>query len=137
MPDDRIPPRLSARLVKATEWADALDLAVLKVDFTKVPADVQALLVDQTEPNSSLNSPVMIIGNNDFRQTTGKVISSSQNQLTLDFQLEDGNSGSPVLNSKNQVIGVIYRRDSKNGKSLAIPIDSVIQKLREWKIPLP
>ena len=100
VPDDQIPPRLPARLEKATEWADALDLAVLKVDLTNVPADVQALLVDQTEPNSLLNSPVMVIGNNDFRQATGKVTKSSQNQLTLDFQLEYGHSGSPVLKSR-------------------------------------
>jgi len=136
IPDNLIPSRLNAGIVNKTQKNEALDLAVLEVEFSDVPSDVQSLSMDSGGIGN--NTPVSIVGNIDFRWLSGVLKEVSPYELMLEPLLEGGNSGSPVLNSQNQVMGLVYASDpdrETGQNSYAYPIELVINKIRQWGIP--
>ncbi|MFN9675768.1 MAG: serine protease, partial [Microcystis sp.] len=97
------------------------------------------------------NQPVLSIGNpfnqTDWTVSNGTVNDNNQKSLSLSMFVVSGQSGSPVLNDKNQVVGVISQASLfcdnpstpkplenavRLGCGFAIPIDRVRERLREW-----
>ncbi|HDD0010442.1 TPA: serine protease [Staphylococcus aureus] len=70
------------------------------------------------------NEPISVIGypnpnGNKLQmyESTGKVLSVNGNIVTSDAVVQPGSSGSPILNSKREAIGVMYASDKPTGES--------------------
>ncbi|HBC4194051.1 serine protease SplF, partial [Staphylococcus aureus] len=50
-------------------------------------------------------------------ESTGKVLSVNGNIVSSDAIIQPGSSGSPILNSKHEAIGVIYAGNKPSGES--------------------
>ncbi|GCA26646.1 serine protease SplE_1 [Staphylococcus aureus] len=64
-------------------------------------------------------------------QSTGTILSIVGNKLTSDVFSEGGNSGSPVFNNKNEVVGVLYSGDQighSKKESYSVYLTSEIKK---------
>ena len=138
--------RKLAKILHATESTAKLDLAVLTV--TDIPEDIQPLPI---APNTTAkNTFIRILGNpitgDDWTVTRGIVSHKSAHFLQLSSKLAPGNSGGPVLDDRNQVVGVVVAKgfgcsqvewggiDWELDCGLAIPIDLVKAKLESWEI---
>lgn len=153
------PSQYRATVEKFTNFNDLkLDLAVLRV--TGVTSDIQAF--DYRLGIDPRSVRVRIIGHpitvkQPWSVVSGEVINfnSQTEDMDIDANLADGNSGSPVLNEQQQVIGMIVQTGTKNdvdpdpnkptpklsedssatrGVGTAYRIDKVIEQLRTWKI---
>ena len=125
-----------------------LDLAVIKVDPSKIPASaVAANLFCGQEPVPGL--PVIAFGhpwNLDYTATRG-IISGTKSlseveQLQTDAALNPGNSGGPLIDEKTgDVVGVNASGMSKSdGLNFAVPIKlvcTILDLLKEGKNPSP
>lgn len=138
VPDTLIPDRLKARIVNKTLHDEYPDLAVLEVEFSDVPSDVQPFTM--TSGNIRNNTTVSVVGNSDFSWRNGVIKEVSSGEIILEPVLTSGNSGSPVLNSQNQVTGLIYTTDpneTTGEHSYAHSIDLITSTLKQWGIPKP
>ena len=146
--------RQPARVLHKTAADDRLDLAVLEV--TGVPKDIQPLEVSSEPPPPGL--AILTIGHpfnsNPWTVTRGEVYKDSfglnlpklpNAKLQLTITTASGNSGSPVLDPLNRVVGVdasspkltILKREGANFTATsgsAEPINLVMQRLRDWGI---
>lgn len=146
--------RQPARVLHKTAADDRLDLAVLEV--TGVPKDIQPLQVSLEAPPPGL--AILTIGHpfnsNPWTVTRGEVYKDSfglnlpklpNAKLQLTITTASGNSGSPVLDPLNRVVGVdasspkstILKREGANFTATsgsAEPINLVMQRLRDWGI---
>ncbi|MEG4214454.1 tetratricopeptide repeat protein [Microcoleus sp. Pol14C6] len=139
--------RKPAKSVKITAASDNLDLALLEV--TDIPKDIQPLPSSST--SVALNAPIRIIGypytTEDSTVATGEVITKTDRELEMSAIIARGNSGSPVLDQQNRVVGVVWKGSytisrtqnqelviSGTGTAAALPIQSVTQQLKDWGI---
>ncbi|MEG5035625.1 tetratricopeptide repeat protein [Microcoleus sp. AT3-D2] len=140
--------RKPAKIAKITAASDKLDLALLEV--TDIPKDIQPLARSSTPV--ALNAPIRIIGypyTTDYSTVaTGEVINQTDEELRMSAISAPGNSGSPVLDQQNRVVGVVWgssstiqiqnqqleRSGSSSGSALAFPIQSVTRQLKDWGI---
>lgn len=153
-PDNEYRTRYPARITNITEPNDDLDLAVLEV--TDIPDDINPLQMYSTRVGRT--TPVRVIGHpsygGDWSQVAGEISNINRNKPTIliDANLSQGNSGGPVIDYQNRVIGVMVRIETINqsvqaaagttqsqpqttgGFGLAYRIDVVIEKLRQWGI---
>jgi hypothetical protein len=134
VPENFIPDRLSAKIIKRTLSNEDPDLALLEVKLPNpnFPRDVKSL--SMAEGVTSKNIPILIVGNS-FQWQEGKLTDINPNGLILEPLLKPGISGSPVLNLQNAVMGVVYLTDGdpNTGKfSYANSINLVTQKVKEW-----
>jgi superkiller protein 3 len=148
-PTGQIRKRSKAKILHATDPNDWLDLAVLEVK--NPPPDLKPLALAPLP--IAANQPVMSIGNpfnqKDWTVSKGSVNNNNEKSLSLSMFVVSGQSGSPVLNDKNQVVGVISQASLfcansstpkplenavKLGCGLAIPIDRVRERLIEWGV---
>jgi superkiller protein 3 len=148
-PNGQIRKRSKAKILHTTEPDDWLDLAVLEVK--NPPADIRALPL-ATLPIAP-NQPVISIGNpfnqKDWTVSKGTVNNNTEKSLNLSMFVVSGQSGSPVLNDKNQVVGMISQSSLfcansstpkplenavKLGCGLAMPVERIRERLREWQV---
>src|SRR5919202_6076041 len=130
--------RQPAQLAKITPADNQLDLALLEV--TDIPKDIQPLPLSPTAV--SLHAPIRTIGHpnttGDWTVATGEVSYKHNNELQLSAISAPGNSGAPVLNQQNQVVGIVWgrysQRGDKSGSTLAFPMQSVKEQLLRWGI---
>lgn len=146
-PKGKIPKRSKAKILHTTPPNDWLDLAVLEVK--NPPPDLKPLALAPLP--IAANQSVISIGNpfnqKDWTVSKGTVNDNEEKSLSLSMFVVSGQSGSPVLNDKNQVVGVISQASLfcanpstpkplenavKLGCGFAIPIDRVRERLREW-----
>ncbi|OCR01358.1 hypothetical protein BCD67_23170 [Oscillatoriales cyanobacterium USR001] len=135
--------RLPAKIVKITDSSNKLDLALLEVN--DIPRDIQPLARSST--SAALKTPIRIIGHpyttDDWTVVTGEVINKTDQQLGLSAIAVLGNSGSPVLDLQNHVVGIVWsmqptqaqnQQPGISGYTLAFPIQSVTKQLKSWGI---
>ncbi|MEM8721441.1 MAG: serine protease [Cyanobacteria bacterium P01_G01_bin.39] len=152
-------PRYPATIINSTEKNDSLDLAVLKV--TGIPYDIKALTMGSGRVARNANT--LIIGHphtiiDPWSVSSGGVINFNPNNpiMSIDANVAQGNSGGPVIDSNNQVIGMMVslrtngdiaidpnqatlnninaNQPATGGVGLAYRIDVVVNQLREWGI---
>jgi V8-like Glu-specific endopeptidase len=135
--------RLPAKIAKITADSNKLDLALLEV--TDIPRDIKPLA--RASVSVALKSPIRIIGHpyttGDWTVTSGEVINKTDQKLGLSAIAASGNSGSPVLDQKNHVVGVVWGGTNfqtqnqqlvRSSSALAFPIQSVTKQLKNWGI---
>lgn len=136
--------RLPAKISQITEPSNKLDLALLEV--TDIPRDIKPLA--RSSASVALKAPIRIIGypNNadNWTVATGEVIKKTDQQLELSAIVAAGNSGSPVLDRQNRVVGIVWgthyinqtqkQNQDKSGLALAFPLQSVTKQLKDWGI---
>ncbi len=139
--------RQPAIMVQTTSHSDWLDLALLKVP--QLPQDLQPLTI--SEQPVEANIPIRVLGHpndgEDWTVSTGKLGQTTDRGMELTADLSLGNSGSPVLNEQNQVVGVavavtMFCREKTGLEAvginwdfncgLALPIKSVVKQLKTW-----
>ncbi|OBQ02893.1 MAG: hypothetical protein AN482_20390 [Anabaena sp. LE011-02] len=138
-PTGKVRMRRNAKLFKMTP-TDELDLAVLEIT-DKLPEDIQPLSMSTTI-NPAM--PIQIIGHDAKRGEdkswsvqSGKIIIVQNQQLQISATaLKPGYSGSPVIDSENRLIGVVYAKKTGKTQNFAYPISIVKKQLSIWKITL-
>ena len=138
-PANRVRMRRNAKLLKMTSTENKLDLAVLEVSG-KLPEDIQPLSMSTTiDPIM----PIQIIGHDAQRGEdkswsvkSGKIIVKNQELEISETELRPGYSGSPVIDSKNRLIAIVYARKPGETRNFAYPISQVKKQLSIWKITL-
>ncbi|MFN7413430.1 MAG: tetratricopeptide repeat protein [Dolichospermum sp.] len=137
-PTGKVRMRRNAKLLKMTP-TDELDLAVLEIT-DKLPADIQPLSMSTTI-NPAM--PIQIIGHDAQRGEdkswsvqSGKINYQNQQLQISATALKPGYSGSPVIDSKNRLIGIVYARKTGETQNFAYPISVVKKQLSIWKITL-
>ena len=138
-PIGKVRMRRNAKLFKTTSSEDELDLAVLEIT-DKLPADIQPLSMSTTI-NPAMS--IQIIGHDAKRREdkswsvkSGKISYQKQQLKISEAKLAHGYSGSPVIDSKNRIIGIVYARKKDKPISFAYPISEVKKQLSIWKITL-
>jgi superkiller protein 3 len=127
--------RITVLTSKIILIANNLDLALIELEASQLPADIQALAI--SDPSD--NQPITTIGHpdkNPWQKDQGKVIDVDNEKLRLKISLAVGSSGSPVMTENYGVIGIIYKIDQE-GTGYAIPINQIRQQLATWKVQLP
>ena len=138
-PANRVRMRRNAKLLKMTSTENKLDLAVLEISG-KLPEDIQPLSMSTTiDPIM----PIQIIGHDAKRGEdkswsvkSGKIIVKNQELEISETELRPGYSGSPVIDSKNRLIAIVYARKPGETRNFAYPISQVKKQLSIWKITL-
>ncbi|MFN7202215.1 MAG: tetratricopeptide repeat protein [Aphanizomenon sp.] len=138
-PENRVRMRRNAKLLKMTSTENKLDLAVLEVSG-KLPEDIQPLSMSTTiDPIM----PIQIIGHDAQRGEdkswsvkSGKIIVKNQELEISETELRPGYSGSPVIDSENRFIAIVYARKPGETRNFAYPISQVKKQLSIWKITL-
>ena len=153
-------PRYSAKILHATPEGTEPDLAVLQIVDKRLPKDIQPLTCNTERLRA--NQRIYAIGHpynkeNAWDSASGEVTSFSRQEPLLPIVaiVATGNSGGPVINEQNQVVGlfVAIRNKSTFAASttenlttvagispatgnigLAYRIDTVLIQLRAWKV---
>lgn len=108
-----------------------LDLAFLDIEGEKLPA------LSLSESDSwGVSDQIYVIGNPLLHSQIvidGEILEGSDKKrgLLLSAPIYKGNSGSPVINTDGNVIGVVYALSTKDQTGLAIPIEIVLQHVPE------
>ncbi|MDZ8104655.1 MAG: tetratricopeptide repeat protein [Nostoc sp. DedQUE12a] len=137
-PPNRVRMRRDAKLLKVTS-SEEVDLAVLEVTGN-LPEDIQPLLISASAISARM--PIQIIGHSAQRgedkswsMRWGQISSSSDRQLEISQALlTPGYSGSPVLDSQNQLLGIVFARKKGEGRNFAYPMSEILKQLLNWNI---
>lgn len=116
------------------EYNEENDLALLKIDG----ADLSYLPL--SDEKVTINEKIFVIGNPLLHTqiaTDGYIIDhvAPYDVLKISAPIYPGNSGSPVINEKGEVVGVVYAKTIPSFKNneetvgLAVPIDLVYQSI--------
>ncbi|MGI2902119.1 tetratricopeptide repeat protein [Tolypothrix sp. VBCCA 56010] len=155
-PPGKFKPRYAAKIVNITDTNNPLDLALLEV--TGIPDDIKTLPI--ASGRVPLTTQVRVIGHPsngaDWTVVSGQVSNflSQDRKLQIQATLAQGNSGGPVIDSQNQVVGLMVQisdpsqnfkeQASTNqppisatgGFGFAYSMDIVVEQLRSWGISL-
>ncbi|NJO94181.1 MAG: tetratricopeptide repeat protein [Hydrococcus sp. RM1_1_31] len=139
-PSEQFRKRKPAKLLQANPIENWRDLAVLEVN--DLPNDIKPLSLSPT--SGQLNTPVRVIGHpfagDDWTVAEGEIRQKNQQEMMLSVALAPGQSGGPVLDKQNRVIGVVAKfrlfcpQSIDLGCGLALPIELVSKQLQEWGV---
>ncbi|MEO1399778.1 MAG: tetratricopeptide repeat protein [Cyanobacteria bacterium J06635_1] len=140
-PSDRDYFQLSAELLQSTGSNGKIDLALLAID--NAPRDIEPLAVAAN--NLSSGSRVSILGHPSIGEawtlSGGEVSHARANELQLQTTVAPGNSGGPVMNDQNQVVGVMYSSVGSaddlfatGGFGYAYPMSYIQSTLASWGV---
>ncbi|WP_179071384.1 tetratricopeptide repeat protein [Nostoc sp. C057] len=137
-PSNRVRMRRDAKLFKMTTDKE-LDLAVLEVSG-KLPEDIQPLSISSTAITPKM--PIRIIGHSAQRgedkswsMQSGQINYQNQRLEISQAALKPGYSGSPVINSQNQLLGIVFARKKGADRDFAYPMSEIQKQLLTWSIP--
>ena len=108
---------------------DEIDLAILQVDGEDLP------FLSLSKPNKwQIKDAIYVIGNPMHHTqivNEGKILDGSHENVSLQISapIYKGNSGSPVLLSNGDVVGVVYAKSTENSIGYAIPVEKVLELL--------
>jgi serine protease Do len=111
-----------------------LDIALLEIDGKDLPH-----LDIQQERNWKTGGNIFVIGNPlAYSQIVMEGnITASGDLLKISAPIEKGNSGSPVIDNKGKVIGVVYAKtlpklgSGEESEGLAVPVDKIPELTQE------
>ncbi|MEH2309798.1 tetratricopeptide repeat protein, partial [Nostoc sp.] len=136
-PSNRVRMRRDAKLFKMTT-DEQLDLAVLEVSG-KLPEDIQPLSISSTAIAPKM--PIRIIGHSAQRgedkswsMQSGQINYQNQRLEISQAALKPGYSGSPVIDSQNQLLGIVFARKKGADRDFAYPMSEIQKQLRTWSI---
>jgi superkiller protein 3 len=138
-PPSQFRKRQPARIAKITPANSKLDLALLEV--TGIPKDIKPLPLSPKAV--SLHAPIRTIGHpntiGDWTIAKGKVSNKTDQQLQLSTTTALGSSGSPVLDSRDRVVGVVWGgryipQRAVFDSTVAFPMQPVKEQLLRWGI---
>jgi superkiller protein 3 len=112
-----------------------MDLALIELNIPNLPDDIQPLPLNLSPAD---NDMITVIGhpkNDEWKVDNGKIIDISATEIKLNISLNIGNSGSPILDTKNQVVGIITNIDERD-TGFAVPLPRIIEQLQQWGITL-
>ncbi|MEH2307314.1 tetratricopeptide repeat protein, partial [Nostoc sp.] len=135
-PSNRVRMRRDAKLFKMTS-EEQLDLAVLEVSG-KLPEDIQPLTISSTAITPKM--PIRIIGHSAQRgedkswsMQSGQISYKNQQLEISQAALKPGYSGSPVIDSQNRLLGIVFARKGED-RDLAYPMSEIQKQLLTWSI---
>jgi len=99
-----------------------LDIAFVDINDSDLP------YLTVTADEWKLYEPIYVIGNPLLHHqivNEGKIVEGSQPSgiLMISAPVYKGNSGSPVINKKGEVIGIVFAKTVKGDTGLAVPIE--------------
>ncbi|PZI17390.1 serine protease [Staphylococcus aureus] len=116
------------KIKNISDYPDNEDISVMNVEENAVERGANGYNFNENvqafkfAKDAKVNDKIKVIGyplpaQNTFKQfeSTGTVKSIKDNNLNFDAYIEPGNSGSPFLNSNNEVVGVVYGGIGKIG----------------------
>ncbi|MGD1937954.1 MAG: tetratricopeptide repeat protein [Cyanophyceae cyanobacterium] len=135
-PANQVRCRQKARLVQQLEDPD---LALLEVD--NIPKDIQPLKLNFNRPNT--DDDIRMIGHptigNLWSLSRGYIGSSTPTLQINNSDIAKGNSGGPILNQNNQVIGIVFEiakrnPDSTGNFAFGYSLNQIQDTLRRWQV---
>ncbi|MEH2026036.1 tetratricopeptide repeat protein, partial [Nostoc sp.] len=139
-PSNRVRMRRDAKLFKMTSTDEQLDLAVLEISG-KLPEDIQPLSISSTAIAPKM--PIRIIGHSAQRgedkswsMQSGQISYQNQRLEISQAALKPGYSGSPVIDSQNQLLGIVFARKKGEDRDFAYPMSEIQKQLLTWSITL-
>lgn len=136
-PSDRVRMRRDAKLFKMTTDKE-LDLAVLEISG-KLPEDIQPLPISSSAINPKM--PIRIIGHSAQRgedkswsMESGQISYQNQQLEISQAALTPGYSGSPVIDSQNKLLGIVFARKKGEDRDFAYPMSEIQKQLSTWNI---
>ncbi len=119
------------------------DLAVLQLaDVVDLPvAEVREEPVEPGEPVIVVGYP----GGGPATVSTGEVVALVEGELLdepadvirVDAEIRQGNSGGPLLDEQGRVVGVVFALDVGSGHGLAVPVDTLLDRLDGTALSTP
>ncbi|MEH1842754.1 MAG: tetratricopeptide repeat protein [Nostoc sp.] len=136
-PSNRVRMRRNAKLFKMTTDKQ-IDLAVLEVT-DNLPEDIQPLPISLTAITPKM--PIRIIGHSAQRgedkswsMQSGQISYQNQQLEISQAALKPGYSGSPVIDSQNRLLGIVFAQKKGEGRDLAYPMSEIQKQLSTWKM---
>jgi superkiller protein 3 len=129
-PPDKLKMRRNARVLSMTPADDNLDIAVLEVT-DPLPDDIKPLPTSSNPLQREMR--VRAIGHPvrgfPWSIEPGTISSYNREQFQISgTAIQAGNSGGPVINSENQLLGIVVEVDG--GLGFAYPMPVIMEKLR-------
>lgn len=119
------------------------DLAILQLG-----ADTELPVAELRERDVEVGEAVIAVGypgGGPATVASGSVVSLVEGELLgepadvirVDAEIRQGNSGGPLLDEDGRVVGVVFALDVNSGDGLAVPVDTLLERLDTASLSAP